>query len=191
MSNSRSKVATCLDEAPEARMSAAQDGDCAAYTALLHVLLPLLGRIVQRRFRFLQTADRDDLVQDILLSLHASRATYDPRRPFMPWLMSIAHKRMVDRARRDGEQGAHELLVGEFAEIAAADELVDRDCRYGHPEALREAVRALPLRQRTAIELLKLRDLSLREAAEAGGLGAGALRVSVHRVMKKLRGLLA
>ena len=74
-------------------MGAAQDGDRAAYAALLHALLPLLDRVVQRRLRFLQAADRDDLVQDILLSVHASRATYEPRRPFMPWLMSIAHRR--------------------------------------------------------------------------------------------------
>jgi DNA-directed RNA polymerase specialized sigma24 family protein len=67
-------------------MGAAQDGDRAAYRALLHALLPLLDRVVQSRLRFLQAADRDDLVQDILLSVHASRATYNRRRPFMPWV---------------------------------------------------------------------------------------------------------
>ncbi len=98
---------------------------------------------------------------------------------------------MVDRARRNGRRRANELLVDEFAEIAAADESADRDSQYGDPEALREAVRALPVRRRTAIELLKLRELSPKEAAEASGLGASALRTSVHRAMKKLRGSLA
>jgi RNA polymerase sigma factor (sigma-70 family) len=135
MGTSISKVIASMDEAPEARMGAAQDCDRAAYAALLHALLPLLDRVVQSRLRFLQAADRDDLVQDILLSVHASRATYDPRRPFMPWLMSIAHKRMVDRARRNGRRRANELLVDEFAEIAAADESADRDSQYGDPVA--------------------------------------------------------
>ena len=176
-------------------MGAAQDGDRAAYRALLHALLPLLDRVVQSRLRFLQAADRDDLVQDILLSVHASRATYNRRRPFMPWLMSIAHRRMVDRARRNGRQGVHEPLVDKFVDAAVAEESTERDSRYGDqygdPEALREAVRALPMRQRTAIELLKLRELSLKEAAETSGVGISALKVSVHRAMKKLRGSLA
>jgi RNA polymerase sigma-70 factor (ECF subfamily) len=47
------------------------------------------------------------------------------------------------------------------------------------------------MRQRTAIELLKLRELSLKEAAETSGVGISALKVSVHRAMKKLRGSLA
>ena len=81
-------------------MQAAQDGDRVAYGSLLRELVPLLQRVVRRRLGFLQPSDREDLVQDVLLSLHTARATYDPRRPFTPWLMSIAHHRMVDRARQ-------------------------------------------------------------------------------------------
>jgi RNA polymerase sigma-70 factor (ECF subfamily) len=102
---------------------------------------------------------------------------------------------MVDRARRNGRQGVHEPLVDKFVDAAVAEESTERDSRYGDqygdPEALREAVRALPMRQRTAIELLKLRELSLKEAAETSGVGTSALKVSVHRAMKKLRGSLA
>ena len=57
----------------------------------------------------------------------------------------------------------------------------------GNPEALRRAVRSLPKGQRTAIELLKLREMSLKEAAAASGMSIGALKVSVHRAIKTLR----
>ena len=40
-------------------MRAAQDGDRAAYSALLHGILPLLQRLVRGRLRFLQFADRE------------------------------------------------------------------------------------------------------------------------------------
>ena len=49
----------------------------------------------------------------------------------------------------------------------------------------------LPTRQRTAIELLKLRELSLTEASEFSGIGISALKVSVHRAVKNLRNSLA
>ena len=49
------------------------------------------------------------------MSIHAGRASYDPRRPFMPWLMSIAHRRMVDGARRSGRTTAKEQRIDDFA----------------------------------------------------------------------------
>ena len=172
-------------------MEAAQDGDRAAYADLLHELVPLLQRLVRGRLHFLQPTDREDLVQDILLSLHAARATYDRRRPFMPWLVSIAHHRMVDRARRHSRLWANEVLVDEFAD-SMADAASDLpDSGYGDPEEVRQAVKGLPAGQRTAIELLKLRELSLREAADLSGMSISALKVATHRAIKSLRGALA
>ena len=60
-------------------MQDAQDGDRAAYASLLKEILPILKRLVQRRLGFLPIMDREDIVQEILLSLHAARATYDPK----------------------------------------------------------------------------------------------------------------
>ena len=172
-------------------MRAAQDGERPAYAVLLREVLPLLQRLVHSRLRFLQAADREDLVQDILLSVHAARATYDPGRPFVPWLVSIAHNRMVDRARRHGRKWANELLVDEYPEHAADQDSDLPGEAYGDPEALRQAVADLPPRQRQAIELIKLRELSLKEAACASGMSISALKVSVHRAIKALRGSLA
>jgi RNA polymerase sigma factor (sigma-70 family) len=172
-------------------MQSAQDGDRVAYAGLLRELVLLLQRLVRGRLGFLQSTDREDLVQDILLSLHAARATYDPRRPFMPWLMSIAYHRMGDRARRHARVWANEVLVDEFAE-SIFDEGSDLpDSGYGDPELVRQAVKGLPAGQRAAIELLKLRELSLKEAADLSGMSVGALKVAAHRAIKSLRGALA
>jgi RNA polymerase sigma factor (sigma-70 family) len=170
-------------------MRAAQHGDRAAYSALLHGILPLLRQLVRSRLRFLQAADHEDLVQEILLSVHAARASYDPGRPFMPWLMSIAHHRMVDGARRRCRKLAKEQPVEDFASVADQPGLEQSE--YGDPEALYRAVSRLPVRQRTAIELLKLRELSLNEASALTGIGISALKVSVHRAIKNLRNALA
>jgi RNA polymerase sigma factor (sigma-70 family) len=172
-------------------MRAAQDGDRATYAALLREVLPILQRLVHSRLRFLQAADREDIVQDVLLSVHAARATYDPGRPFVPWLVSIAHNRMVDRARRHSRKSANEVLVDEYPERTADHDSDLPGEAYGDPEALRQAVIQLPPRQRQAIELIKLRELSLKEAACASGMSITALKVSVHRAIKTLRGSLA
>jgi RNA polymerase sigma factor (sigma-70 family) len=172
-------------------MQAAQDGDRVAYADLLHELVPLLQRLMRQRLGFLQPTDHEDLVQDILLSLHAARATYDPRRPFIPWLMCIAHHRMVDRARRHTRLWANEVLVDEFAESILDGVSGLPGSEYGDPEQVRQAVKGLPAGQRTAIELLKLRELSLKEAADVSGMSVSALKVAAHRAIKSLRGSLA
>ena len=83
----------------ETLMRAAQDGDSASYRQLLTGIIPLLRHFVRKHRTFLQPADVEDLVQNILLSLHAVRATYDPARPFLPWLYAIARNRMMDGSR--------------------------------------------------------------------------------------------
>ena len=57
----------------------------------------------------------------------------------------------------------------------------------GDAQTLRDAVRELPDGQRQAIELLKLQELSLKEAAETSGTSVGALKVATHRAMATLR----
>ena len=54
-------------------------------------------------------------------------------------------------------------------------------------EAIAPAVAALPASQREAIELVKLRELSLEEASKQSGKSVAALKVNVHRALKSLR----
>ena len=175
------------DRALAMHMRAAQAGDAQAYAELLRKITPRLRQIIRNQRRFLQPADIEDLVQDVLVSLHAVRATYDPERPFMPWLVAITHNRLADSARRHARRGAYEVQVAQtpvtFPEHATNSETE----AYGDPEALRQAIEELPRGQREAIEMLKLRGMSLKEAAAASGSSVGALKVSVHRGMASLR----
>jgi len=180
---------TIMDDRFAALMRAAQAGDGCAYAQLLQDVTPRLRSIVRAKRRFLQAADVEDIVQDVLLSLHAVRATYDPQRPFMPWLLAITQNRLVDAARRYSRHAAHEVHVElpvTFSEEGANIE----DEVYGDPDALRQAMQTLPPGQRKALEMLKLREMSLREAAAASGMSIVALKVAVHRAMGNLRKVL-
>jgi RNA polymerase sigma factor (sigma-70 family) len=168
-------------------LGAAQRGDAAAYAELLRLIAPRIRQIVRRRRGFAGGAEIEDLVQDVLLSLHAVRATYDPARPFVPWLLAIVRNRLADGARRYGRRARRETpLDGEGVTFVEPEANPDLD-GLADAARLREAVRTLPEGQRRAIELLKLHELSLKEAAEVTGMSTGALKVATHRALATLR----
>jgi len=179
------------DRALATLMEAAQGGDSSAYGQLLTLIMPAVRQYVRRVRSFLSAADVEDLVQDVMLSLHAVRHTYDPRRPFMPWLLAITRNRMADGARRHVRRAAHEVLVDELPVTFADDGANKETERLGDVDELKRAIEALPRRQRTAIEMLKLREMSLKEAAAASGLSISLLKVSAHRAMASLGKALA
>jgi RNA polymerase sigma-70 factor (ECF subfamily) len=172
-------------------MRAAQKGDGSAYAQLLRTITPRIRQVVWRQRGFAGAEEVEDLVQDVLLSVHAVRSTYDPARPFKPWLLAILRNRLVDGARRYGRIARREVKVDDldvtFSDFEAKEESADPS----DAATLHDAVRALPEQQRQAIELLKLKELSLKEAAQVSGTSIGALKVATHRAMASLRMTLA
>src|SRR5687767_10222059 len=155
-------------------MAAAQSGDARAYRSLLSEAAGLARRVIRRRHPFLSPEDAEDLVQDVLLSVHAVRATYDPARPFVPWLIAIVRNRVADAARRHVRQRAWQVAVEAYPETFDAAAANTEVAGFGDAEALRKAVAGLPERQRTAIELTKLQELSLSEASAKSGMSLTA-----------------
>jgi len=168
-------------------MAAAQSGDAAAYRRLLTAITPYLRAMAARHHR--DRADIEDSVQDILLTVHAVRHTYDPARPFKPWLVAIARRRIIDRLRVQGRKRARETFLLPEHETFAA---VETNIHEAEPDAraLKEAVAQLPESQRQAVTLLKIEEKSLKEASAASGMSITALKVSTHRAVKTLRKLL-
>jgi RNA polymerase sigma-70 factor (ECF subfamily) len=175
------------EERLAALMRSAQGGDSNAYTALMQELAVRVRRIVRHRRAFLEHADVEDLVQDVLLSVHAVRATYDVTRPFIPWLLAITRNRLADGARKHARHGAYEIAVDDLDVTFFRERTNTMTTTYGDPDALRQAIADLPAGQRSAIEMLKLREMSLKEAAAASGTSVGALKVATHRAMDALR----
>ncbi|TYO67506.1 sigma-70 family RNA polymerase sigma factor [Bradyrhizobium hipponense] len=167
-------------------MARAQEGDRAAYHRLLQEITPYLRSLAARRHR--DRGDVEDSVQDVLLTVHSIRQTYDPARPFAPWLVAIANRRFIDRLRRQGRTRDREIpLTAEhetFCESAA-----NLGERPGERE-LEGMVSNLPPAQQNALRLLKLKELSLKEAAAVSGMSITSLKVNTHRALKNLRKML-
>lgn len=168
-------------------MRATQAGDSQAYASLLHAISPVIRQIVQRQRGFAGAEDCEDVVQEVLLSVHQVRASYDPDRPFMAWLRAIVRYRLADGARRYSRTRQREITIEEDdVTFSAAAPNTD----IGEPndvEALHKAVEQLPPKQRKAIELLKLNELSVKEAAAITGLSESSLKVATHRAIGNLR----
>lgn len=160
----------------------------AAYARLLKAVAPMIRRVAAGKWT--GTEDPDDLVQDVLLSLHQVRHTYDQARPFRPWLMAIAYNRLADIQRRQVRRTKGEIAVEVLPETFSDDEAKEPLERMADADELGRALATLPPRQRQVVEMLRLKEMSLKEASAASGMSVAALKVSMHRAMKALRAVL-
>lgn len=168
-------------------MARAQDGDADAYRRLLESITPYLRAHAARCHR--NPSDAEDAVQDILLTVHAVRQTYDPTRRFGPWLTAIARRRLIDRLRRQGRRRAIETEFEPDHETFADPPANLEDMSSVHEIAA--AIDRLPSRQREAVRLTKIEGLSLKEASVASGMSVAALKVATHRAVRRLRRFLS
>ncbi|MEM7687816.1 MAG: sigma-70 family RNA polymerase sigma factor [Pseudomonadota bacterium] len=165
------------DEPTFARlMVAAQDGDKAAANALLTEVGVWLERYFRRRVPPHQT---DDLVQEVLIAFYTKRATWDPKRPFLPWLAAISRYRWVDHLRKVYKHDAKELMEDDAVEDSDEEVVMAR-------VSLDRLLSQLPDKQASVIEMVKISGLSIREAAEKTGQSESLVKVNIHRGLKKL-----
>ncbi|MGQ3017185.1 sigma-70 family RNA polymerase sigma factor [Phenylobacterium sp.] len=155
-----------------------QAGDNAAYGRLLALMAPRLRAYFGRRLP--DPADAEDLVQETLIAIHTKRETYNPELPFAPWVYGIARYKLIDHFRRRGVR--RHVPLEEAGEI-----LADSDTEAGATRAdLQRLLARLPARQRGLLEDVRLRGLSIAEAAPRHGYSEGAAKVALHRTLKSL-----
>lgn len=178
-----------IDGTWEAWMQAAQSGDRASYAKLLAAAAPFLRRVALRAG--VPDSAADDVVQNTLIAVHAVRHSYDPTRPLKPWLTAIARRRAIDWRRRESAATRHVVVLDDQTLAAfGAEETGLEVARRDAARELRRRVDALPARQRTAIELLKFREMDLKAASALSGLSVGALKIATHRAVAKLRAMM-
>lgn len=164
-------------------MARAQDGDRHAYAALLTEVATLVEQFTRKRVR--QADACEEIVQDTLLSIHRDRHTYDPARPFRPWMYAIARHRLLDHLEKQRRWSRGDVVT----EVG----LVACDHASVHVRAwraLQQALAQLSSTQRRVIQMLKLEGCSVAEISQRTGLSVSSVKVTAHRGYKKLRALL-
>lgn len=159
----------------------AQAGDDAAYRVALELIAARLRRFFGRRLQALPD-EVEDLVQETLLALHLQRGTCDASLPVSAWVHAIARHKLVDLWRRRSRREALHEPLDELDEnahpLAPQEQPARRD--------LAALIESLPVAQQQAIVLTKIEGLSMVEASARTGVSVAALKVQVHRGLKRL-----
>lgn len=161
-------------------------GDAGAHKRLLETLGVRFRVFFRSRLRVGDPSYIEDLVQETLIAIHTRRESYNPEQPVRAWVYAIARYKLIDHFRRTKTTGVSvpvDEVDGLFSEEEADASDPARDVA-----ALLEH---LPVKQRTAIRLVKLQELSIREAAAQSGMSESDVKISIHRGMKKLSALVA
>jgi RNA polymerase sigma-70 factor, ECF subfamily len=162
-------------------MERLQQGDPNACQELLDDIGPSLLRFLKNRIADPQ--EIEDVYQEVFMAVFEARHTYEPGRPFEPWLYAIARNIAVDYSRRHWARSRWEELVAQPPERLA-------DTSNTAAPELSAVLAELPPDQREAFSMLKLDGLSVEEAAAHARVSLGALRVRAHRAYKSLKRLI-
>lgn len=165
----------------ETLMRRAQQGDKQAYNALLRAIIPLLRAFVARRLG--PGADVEDVVQNILLSIHRASQTYDSERPFKIWMFAIARHRLNDHLRHIYKKGLPDVGFDDIAnEIPSPDVTAAQE----RSEYLKTMLDRLPARQRQIVTMMKVQGYSAQDVAAKMNMSVSAVKVAAHRAYKAL-----
>lgn len=165
-------------------MASAQQGDENDYRQLLEELSGAIYGFLLRRIG--ATHFTEDCVQECLVAVHCARHSYDPVRPFRPWLFTIVRHKAIDVLRR---QGSYDRAIQRHREEMQVDALV-RESDAETQVTQGRLLQMLGPGQREAITLTKLMGLSNAEAAEVMQISESAIKVRVHRGIGRLRQLM-
>lgn len=163
-----------------ALLRAAIAGDGRAYARFLHAVSPVLRGIVRARGRALPPDQHEDIVQEVLIAIHAKRQTWDSASPLLPWLYAIARYKVVDAFRRRGNR-IH-LPIEDFAETLESAMTEEPMVAHDSETLLAQ----LDPRSAGIVRAISLEGETAGIVGKRLGISEGAVRVALHRAMKRM-----
>jgi RNA polymerase sigma-70 factor (ECF subfamily) len=166
-------------------LRAANRGDERAYGAFLRAVTPLIRGIARARAAGLGSDVIEDIVQETLLAIHRKRHTWREDMALRPWLYAIVRYKVVDAFRARGRRV--QVPIEDFADVLPAEagpdptERSDAERVIGH----------LDPRSARILRSIGLEGASISETSAELGMTEVAVRVALHRGLKRLASLRA
>nr|CAL58690.1 transcription factor [Sorangium cellulosum] len=158
-------------------------GQVTAFRELYEELAPRLFRYILRRTR--DAALAEDLLQQTMLQIHATRHRFAAGSNVSPWAYSLARRVVINHSRKKAESLVDPSSFDDVASTAqSTDESLDASRRS---RALEYALTMLPETQRVIVTLIKDDDSSIRGIAEVLGISVNAAKLRRHRACLALR----
>lgn len=155
-------------------------GDQNSYKQFLLQISKIIRAVIAKK---IPSADVEDVVQEVLISIHKARHTYDCGRPLMPWLMAITSFRINDYLRKHYTSMRHKILdIDEFSDIltAVTSEPSGR-------ELVNEMLTKVNEKQQKILTMMYVTGYSPKEIGKMIGMNESAVKVAAHRAVKKIK----
>jgi RNA polymerase sigma-70 factor (ECF subfamily) len=166
-------------------MRAAISGDATAYRQFLVSVTPHLRVMARHRCRMAGASegDAEDIVQEVLLTIHLKQGTWDQSRPIGPWLAAIIRNKLIDALRR---RGRHVIVpIEDVIDTLGAEDNAE-PVSHSEIDALLAQLKVQP---REIVKSISICGSSVRETANRLHMSEGAVRVALHRALKTLAAL--
>jgi RNA polymerase sigma-70 factor, ECF subfamily len=181
--NRRSTVSEEPEQSLQILFVSGMNGDERAYRLFLENVAGILRSFfmgimsTQQRSQF----DVEDLIQDVLIAIHRKRDFYRSDLPLIPWLHAIARYKFFDHIRARSRRVVTVAWEKEFDELFKS-ELPQQDPLEALPK-----LESLGEREKALLILAKVDELPYTKIAAQFGMTVAAVKVSIHRSLKKLR----
>ncbi len=170
----------------EALVERAQAGDPDAYAQLFRIYAADVARVCGR---MLGRTDAKDAGSEVFLRVRRSLHTYDAKRPFRPWLLTIAGNYCIDELRhRAAERRVFADLETDAGELPASGpsplgRLIAAEAR----DAVSVAIEGLPVKYRLPLLLRYFSDYDYAAIADALGVTRNQVGSLLFRGKRMLR----
>jgi RNA polymerase sigma-70 factor (ECF subfamily) len=185
--NGQDARAKAAEETDEELVHALAEGHQEALGVLFARHAPIVFAIARQS---LDGAAAEDIVQDVFLAVWHGAATFDPvRGAFRPWLLQIAHHRVLNELRRRSRKP---ISAGggrdEFEAVADPSPEPSAELwREFRRSAVREALEQLPPSQRQALGLAFFEELTHEQVASVLNLRLGTAKSRIRSGLQRLR----
>ncbi|AGI91524.1 sigma-70 family RNA polymerase sigma factor [Streptomyces albidoflavus] len=170
----------------EALMGQVAVGDRDAFTTVYDTVAgPVLG-LVRRVLR--DPAQSEEVAQEVLVEVWRTAARYRPAKgTVMTWVMTLAHRRAVDRVRSAQAAADREERAALLDRTPAFDEVAEQVETRLEREQVRRCLRTLTELQRESVSLAYYRGLAYREVAELLSVPLGTVKTRLRDGLIRLR----
>ncbi|MDQ1463163.1 MAG: polymerase sigma-70 factor, subfamily [Actinomycetota bacterium] len=171
----------------EEDLSAAQGGDESAFATLWRNLNPGLVRYL----RVVARPAAEDLASETWLQIIRSLGKFrGDEQSFRAWVFTIARNKVTDWRRHEGRRPTEEITAEHF-DVAGSDDTEQRVLDQLSTEGALNLIATLPLEQAEIIMLRVVAGLDVAAVAKLVHKSEGAVRVSCHRALTRLRDALS
>lgn len=175
-----------LDLEAETLVERAAGGDTEAFGRLYDMYADRIYRHIY--YRTSSVEDARDLTQEVFLKAWQALPKYKrTKTPFLGWLFTISHNRVIDyyRTKKDHAYLNNKIIMEDREK--SPDKLVEDQFTQ---QEVRRAILQLPEDQQQVILMSFIEGFEYNEIAAALNKSEGNIRVIVHRALKRMREIL-